>query len=152
MGFRKKLDIFLERTLAIIFAVMVINVLWQVFSRYLLGNPSSFTDELARYLLVWLGILGAAYVSGKSKHVAIDILPARCNKKVQKNMRLAVHVLIILFCLLALIIGGGRLVYLTFVLEQYSPSLRLPLALVYAILPLSGSLIVYYKISDILQK
>jgi TRAP-type C4-dicarboxylate transport system permease small subunit len=57
---------------------MVINVLWQVFSRYFTDNPSSFTDELARYLMMWLGILGAAYVGGRNEHVAIDFF---CQKK-----------------------------------------------------------------------
>ena len=51
---------------------MVINVLWQVFTRFFTATPSSFTDELARYLMIWLGILGAAYVAGKNEHVAID--------------------------------------------------------------------------------
>lgn len=152
IDFRKQLDKVLGNILVLIFAVMVINVLWQVFSRYVLGNPSAFTDELARYLLIWLGLLGAAYVSGKNAHVAIDIIPTRYNNKTQKKIKIVVLVLIILFCLFALVIGGVRLVYLTYVLEQFSPSLGVPLALVYAVLPISGLLIMYYKISDISKK
>lgn len=152
MDFRKKLDNILGNILVFIFSVMVINVLWQVFSRYVLGNPSAFTDELARYLLIWLGLLGAAYVSGRNAHVAIDIIPVRYNKKTQNKINRIVLALITLFCLFALVIGGARLVYLTYVLEQFSPSLGVPLALVYAVLPISGLLIIYYKISDILKK
>ena len=48
MKFRAQLDSVLEKTLVVIMSAMVINVLWQVFSRYILTNPSSFTDELAR--------------------------------------------------------------------------------------------------------
>lgn len=152
MDFRKKLDNILGNILVFIFSVMVINVLWQVFSRYVLGNPSAFTDELARYLLIWSGLLGAAYVSGRNAHVAIDIIPVRYNKKIQNKINRIVLALITLFCLFALVIGGARLVYLTYVLEQFSPSLGVPLALVYAVLPISGMLIIYYKISDILKK
>ena len=62
MKFRKKVDKILGTTLAIIMGVMVINVLWQVFTRFVIGTPSSFTDELARYLMIWVGVLGAAYI------------------------------------------------------------------------------------------
>ena len=62
MKLRSQIDSVLEKILVIIMSSMVINVLWQVFSRYILTNPSSFTDELARYLMIWVGVLGAAYV------------------------------------------------------------------------------------------
>jgi len=151
MDIRNKIDKVLAKLLIIIMSIMVINVLWQVFSRYFLGAPSSYTDELARYLMIWIGILGAAYVSGRNKHVAIDVLPSRLSAKSQKKLRLVVRILIILFCLFALVIGGSRLVYVTYVLDQYSPALQVPLALVYMVMPISGLLIIYYKISDILN-
>ncbi|WP_299164364.1 TRAP transporter small permease [uncultured Eudoraea sp.] len=152
MEIRNKIDKVLAKLLIIIMSIMVINVLWQVFSRYFLGAPSSFTDELARYLMIWIGILGAAYVSGRNKHVAIDVLPSRLSAKTQKKLRLVVRILIILFCLLALVIGGFRLVYVTYVLDQFSPALQVPLAVVYMVIPISGLLIIYYKISDILNQ
>ena len=152
MELRNTIDKILAKLLILIMSIMVINVLWQVFSRYFLGAPSSFTDELARYLMIWIGILGAAYVSGRNKHVAIDVLPSRLSVKTQKKLRLVVRILIILFCLLALVIGGSRLVYVTYVLDQYSPALQVPLALVYMVRPVSGLLIIYYKISDILNQ
>ncbi|WP_297695395.1 TRAP transporter small permease [uncultured Eudoraea sp.] len=152
MEIRNKIDKVLAKLLIIIMSIMVINVLWQVFSRYFLGAPSSFTDELARYLMIWIGILGAAYVSGRNKHVAIDVLPSRLNAKSQKKLKLVVRILIILFCLFALVIGGSRLVYVTYVLDQYSPALQVPLAAVYMVIPISGILIIYYKISDILNQ
>ncbi|HEA20549.1 hypothetical protein LCGC14_0827650 [marine sediment metagenome] len=152
MQLRKTIDKVLANALVIIMAVMVLNVLWQVFSRFLLGAPSSFTDELARYLLIWIGILGAAYVSGQNLHVAIDVLPKRFSEKTQKILKSIVSWLIILFSLFALVVGGARLVYITYVLDQHSPALQMPLALVYLVIPISGVLIIYYKLSDILTK
>ena len=152
MQLRKTIDKVLANMLVTIMAVMVLNVLWQVASRFILGSPSSFTDELARYLMIWVGILGAAYVSGRNMHVAIDVLPTRLNNKAQARLMLIVRILIILFCLLAMVIGGSRLVYITYVLGQNSPALQVPLAVVYMVIPLSGLLIIYYKISDILKK
>ncbi len=152
MELRKKIDRILGNVLATIMAVMVVNVLWQVCTRFILGDPSSFTDELARYLMIWVGVLGAAYISGRSMHVAIDLLPTRLNKQGQVKLKIFVNILIILFCFAALVVGGSRLVYITYTLQQYSPALQIPLALVYIIIPISGLLIIFYKISDILNK
>ncbi len=132
-------------------SVMVLNVLWQVFTRYVTDNPSAFTDELARYLMIWIGVLGAAYVSGKNLHVAIDILPSRASDKTQKRLKIIVSGLVILFALFAFVIGGSRLVYISYALGQHSPALQLPLAVVYLIIPVSGLLIMIYKISDLVN-
>ncbi|MDF4221576.1 TRAP transporter small permease [Maribacter sp. M208] len=148
---RNKIDSVLGKTLVLIMSIMVINVLWQVFTRYVTGNPSSFTDELARFLMIWIGVLGAAYVSGKNLHVAIDILPLRQSKQTQKKLKTIVTFLIILFVFFAFVIGGSRLVYISYVLGQQSPALQLPLAIVYLIIPISGLLIMYYKIFDLKQ-
>lgn len=149
MRFRTQIDQILGRTLVLIMSVMVINVLWQVFTRYVTGDPSAFTDELARYLMIWIGVLGAAYVSGRNLHVAIDILPSRANPKTRKKLKILVTVLVVLFVFFAFVIGGSRLVYISYILGQQSPALRIPLAAVYIILPISGLLIMYYKIADL---
>ncbi|WP_223552256.1 TRAP transporter small permease [Aestuariivivens sp. NBU2969] len=152
MPLRQKIDKVLGAVLVVIMTVMVINVLWQVFTRFILEDPSSFTDELARYLMIWVGVLGAAYISGRRMHVAIDLLPTRLKKEGQVRLKRIANSIIILFCFFALVIGGLRLVYITFILEQYSPALQIPLALVYLVIPISGILIIFYKVSDILSK
>ena len=152
MDLRKKVDKVLGWALVIIMSVMVVNVLWQVFSRYITGNPSSFTDELARYLMIWVGVLGAAYVSGRNMHVAIDVLPLRASTETQLLLFRIVNVLIILFAFFALVIGGSRLVYISYILGQHSPALNVPLALVYTVLPISGLLIIFYKATDLIYK
>ncbi|GAB1857238.1 TRAP transporter small permease [Flavobacteriaceae bacterium MHTCC 0001] len=151
MKTRQKIDTILGNILAFIMGVMVLNVLWQVFTRFVVGSPSSFTDELARYLMIWVGVLGAAYVSGKRMHVAIDVLPRKLSKEKQKQLKIVINMLIILFCFAALVIGGFRLVHITYALEQYSAALQIPLAFVYLVIPISGLLIMYYKISDIIN-
>ena len=152
MTLRKKIDKILGIVLIVIMSVMVINVLWQVFTRYVMTTPSSFTDELARYLMIWVGVLGAAFVSGKNMHVAIDVLPSKLNETNRKKLAKVVDGIIISFVFFAMVVGGIRLVYLTYILEQHSPALQIPLALVYLVLPLSGLLIIYYKTSDLLNK
>ena len=151
MKLREKINKVLGMVLAVLMAVMVINVLWQVFTRYVVGVPSSFTDELARYLLLWIGILGAAYVSGKKMHIAIDLVPSRLTPQARARLSVFVNLIVILFAVTVLVLGGARLVYITLLLEQYSPALQIPLGGVYTIIPISGLLVVYYKISDLLN-
>jgi TRAP-type C4-dicarboxylate transport system permease small subunit len=146
---RAKVDKVLNIMLVALMSVMVINVLWQVFSRYILGTPSSFTDELARFLLIWVGILGASYVSGKNMHIAINLTSSRLSPKKQKILATVNSLIIIGFVLATMVVGGCYLVYMTFILDQNSPALQIPLALVYLVLPVSGLLITYYKLSDL---
>lgn len=77
---RKKIDVVLKWTLIALMAFSVLNVLWQVFTRFVLHHPASYTEELARYLLIWIGLLGAAYAAGNKLHLAIDLFSAKLKK------------------------------------------------------------------------
>ncbi len=151
MTFKEKSDIYIGHFLAFLMALMLVSVVWQVFTRYILGAASDFTDELARYLLIWIGTLGAAYISGKKMHLAIDLLPKSLSGKANYRLNVIISLFVMVFALSVMIIGGSRLVYITFVLGQTSATLQIPLAYVYSILPISGLLIIYYKILDILN-
>jgi len=146
---RKTLDLILSRLLIIIMSVMVVNVVWQVASRYILQSPSTFTDELAGFLLIWLGLLGAAYLTGQNGHLAIDLLLDKLTGKNKMILDAIIRMLILFFAVSVLIIGGIRLVYLTFVLEQLSSVLQISLGYIYVVLPISGFIIAYYCIDDL---
>lgn len=147
---RAKVDRFLGAAVALLMGLMVLNVLWQVASRYLLGSPSIFTDELANYLLIWVGLLGAAYASGKKMHLAIDLLPNKLEGTRKRQLNLLITFFVVLFALTVMIVGGVRLVYLTLLLNQLSPSLQIPLGYIYLVIPISGLFIIYYSITNYL--
>jgi len=150
MNFRKKVDFILGWSVTVFMAVLVLNVLWQVTSRFVIGNPSSFTDELAGFLLIWVGLLGAAYATGQKQHLAIDLISQKMSLPRKRILDTAINSLIILFALVVLIIGGTNLSYLTFQLNQISSALQLPIGYVYLVLPLSGIFIIYYAATDII--
>jgi TRAP-type C4-dicarboxylate transport system permease small subunit len=125
-------------------AVAVVNVSWQVASRFVLGSPSSFTDELARYLLVWIGLLGAAYAAGEKRHIAVDLLPASLDARVGSGLALFTHAAVMLFALSVMLGGGARLVWLSFALGQTTAALGVPLGVVYTVVPLAGLLVAFY--------
>ncbi len=132
--------------LALVMGVLVVNVLWQVFTRFVLQSPSSFTDELARYLLIWVGLLGAAYVAGQQLHLAIDLLPNHLRGRAGHALGAVIEAIIAAFAITVMVVGGARLVGLTLLLGQTSAALQVPLGLVYIALPVSGALIAFYAL------
>jgi len=143
----------LEKTLALLMALLVLDVIWQVVTRFLLNNPSSFTDELARFLLIWLGLLGAALVSGHKMHLAIDLLSDRIRSpQIQKYLAIFIDAVVVIASLSIMVFGGSKLVYTIWILGQTSTALQVPLSVVYTIIPISGLLIIYFAIDDILSR
>ena len=94
---RSLLDGFLRGVISFLLAGMVLNVVWQVFTRFVLKSPSSFTEELARYSMIWLGLLGAAYCSGRKTHLALDLLTANLQGKRKRLSDLFIQSCLILF-------------------------------------------------------
>lgn len=149
---KDNVDNILAKTLVIIMAIMVINVLWQVFTRFIMNSPSSFTDELARYLLIWVALLGASYATGQKLHLSIDILPSKAGLKMQKYLFITINLLVASFAFFIMVIGGLNLVYITYSLEQYSAALEISLAFIYIVIPISGALIIFYSILNLYSK
>ena len=139
-------------TLVLLMGVAVMNVLWQVFTRFVLADPSSFTDELARYLLIWIGLLGASYAAGRQMHLAIDLLPSKLTGRPKFYLTAVIEFCVFLFALSVLVIGGIRLVALTLTLGQTSAALHVPLGYVYLVLPLSGLLIMFFSVGAVLRQ
>jgi len=151
MTLRKKIDKLLEWSLVFLMGILVLDVLWQVTSRYIMNSPSSFTDELAGYLLIWVGVLGTAYVAGKREHLAIDLLLQRSSAKRKFKLEMIIGVLVILFSVAVFIVGGTWLSYTRFYLDVRSSALGMPLGIVYLVLPISGILIAYFDIDNMIK-
>ena len=143
------IDKYLGNFLVLLIALMTLDVLWGVFTRYVIGHQAGWTEELARFLLIWIGILGAAYASGQRMHLAINLLETKLNLQNQQFLQKIISSLVILFAVSVMVIGGLRLVYITQVLGQQSAALRIPMSLVYGIVPVSGLLVVFYQINVI---
>ncbi len=141
---RRRIDRALAFLLIVLMGANVLNVLWQVFTRFVLKNPSSYTEELARFLLIWVALLGASYAMGRKLHLAIDIVVERLKGKPRALAELASLFLIFLFACVVMVIGGARLVFVTLTLDQTSAALQIKLGYLYLVLPLSGLLIMFY--------
>jgi hypothetical protein len=101
MTLRENIDKILEKFVAALMAILVVDVLWQVISRYVLSAPSSFTDELAGFLLIWVGLFGSAYVAGKKRAFGHRLVGAKIRSgqtEVSGDFHQSVHYHILIDC------------------------------------------------------
>lgn len=150
-GFKKRLDRSLGAVLVAMMAVAVLNVLWQVTARFVLGDPSTVTQDLARYLLIWLSILGASYVVGQRGHLALELLVENLSGRALRVVQFVILGCVAAFALFVMVVGGLRFVYIQATLGQTSPTLEWPLWTVYAVIPLSGLIMLVYTAIHTLQ-
>jgi TRAP-type C4-dicarboxylate transport system permease small subunit len=140
-SFLNKLIMFVGGVFTII---MVIGAIWQVFSRYVLGDPSTFTEELLRFGLIWTTMLGASYAFGTNQHLAITALLDKLKGKNQKSLRMVNDLFIIGFAGAVMIKGGLNIVATT--MAQLTPILHIPVGVIYSIVPISGTIIIIYQL------
>lgn len=141
------LDVILKNVLVALMVAMVASVSWQVISRYVFSSPSSWTEEVARFLMIWIGVLGAAYAFRTGVHLGLDILPKKLTGRPSVLLKYFTAAVVVLFSVTVLVVGGGSLVSLTWELRQYSAVLGLPIAFVYSVIPIAGMLICVYAIA-----
>ncbi|MGN1009073.1 MAG: TRAP transporter small permease [Butyricicoccus sp.] len=146
---RKVIDKIIEILCTLIMGYMVLDVCWMVIARFVLKNPSTTSEEVLRYLLVWTTMVGGAYAYGRRKHLAITMLTKKLSPRGQKILDICVQAVVILFCVVVMIMGDLRLVETTF--NQISSALHLPMPYVYASIIVGGVLIVFYAIIFILE-
>ncbi len=129
-------------------AVMVILTCWQVLTRYVLGNPSTWSEELVGYLFAWSTMFGAAIVSGERGHMNIPILADKLKGNNKKALNIFSEVVAMLFALSILVFGGVQITSLA--MGQMTSSLGVAVGVFYTVLPICGSLIVLYSILNII--
>lgn len=76
----KRLDFTLKHVATVFFILFFITVLVQVFFRYFLNSPLSWTEEAARYLNIWAVLLGAALTHKNQEHLRVDIIDRYVSK------------------------------------------------------------------------
>ena len=146
---RKIIDKIIEVMCTAIMGYVVLAVCWQVITRFVLKNPSTVTEEILRYLLVWTTMVGGAYAYGRRKHLSINMLAKKLPPRAQKLLDIFVQAVVIAFCVVVMIVGDLRLVETTF--DQISSALRLPMPYVYASILVGGVLIIFYAIIFIFE-
>lgn len=114
---------------------LVICVVWQVFSRYVLSAPSTMTDEMARFSMIWVGLLGAAYGVGAQSHLSIDLLTMNLRGKRSLSAGCFINICVLVFAA-GVLIGAVACWSLRFMLPaRFSSHAVTYWHIVYGVLP-----------------
>ena len=151
VSMKKALDRFLETLVAVSMAVLTIDVTWQVITRFILKNPSSWTEELATNLMIWVGLLGAAVALNYKDHLGIDYFVGKLPEKRRLWSEVFVHVCVTSFSFFVMFLGGLKLVTITFRFGQITPAMKLPMGYVYLAVPVAGIFLVIYSTEFLIE-
>lgn len=126
---------------------MTILVTWQVASRYLFNSPSAVSEVLSRYLFIWLVLIGGAYVFGLREHMAITFMRDKLPRALRLTMEIIGELATTTFGVLVLSIGGY--ITMTRQMNQLDSALQVPMGIIYAAIPISGIMMVFYCLYNI---
>lgn len=140
------LDRILETLVAVTMATLLIVVVWQVFSRKVLNDPSPWTEELAIFLLIWVGLLGGSVALNRGAHLGIDFLVGKLSPRGRLYVEMISFGIVALFSFFVMVVGGITLVREILALGQTSPALGWKMGHVYLALPISGFFLTLYSI------
>ncbi len=137
-----------EVILVLILTAMAVVVFLQVIFRYVLNFPLFWTEEFARYCLVWASLLGSAVAVKRGQHIAVTVLVERFPPALSRVCK--VLALIAVVMMLSIILWGGiQLVAIT--RAQISPALRMPMSVPYAAIPVGAALMLVHTVGFLIE-
>ena len=131
------------------FIAMTLLTCWQVFTRYVLSNPSSWSEELVGYLFAWMSLFGACLVTGERGHMNIQLLVEKVKPGMQKVLGIFAELIACIFAIVILVYGGVQISSLA--MGQMTSSLGVPIGVFYVVMPVCGVLIALYTIINIIE-
>lgn len=140
----------LECVLILAVALLVCDVVWGVFTRYAMGQQANWTEELARFLLIWVTLLGGAVAFGTKGHLGVDYFVGKFHPDARKTMAVIGHLVVMFFAGAIFLYGGSRIVSDALAMEQMTPALGWKMGYVYLALPISGVFMLIYTIENLL--
>lgn len=146
---RTWLDRVLRAICIVLFGLLVALVVWQVFTRLVLNDPSAWTEEAARYVFVWVSMIGIAIAVGEKADVVMDILVEKLPRHLQRGADVVAYLATLAFVAYVIVYGGFTQTALAW--NQTNPLLPLTQGQLYLALPLAGVLLSFYLILHILH-
>lgn len=132
-----------------LFVVLVLVVMWQVFTRQVLHSPSGWTTTVSQYVFIWLVLFSVAMVFGERGHVAVDFFVRLLPRRGRLIAAGVIDVSVLLFSLLGLVWGGIRGMSIS--CDQAIPGLPVTVGQMYLALPVAGVLIALFALEDLLR-
>ncbi len=140
----KGLDLVMRTIMSSVMLVLVIFGTYQIFTRWILNDPSTFTEELLRYLLIWAGMIGAAYCFFHDTHIKLTLVTDKLHGLPKTIVSVFSEIMVVAFVIFVYIWGGGQMAIKN--ASQLTAVLRLPMGLIYGCLPVTGVMVILSKI------
>jgi len=151
LTFKKWLDRSLVTLTAVTMGILVLDVTWQVITRFIIKSPSDWTEELATCLMIWVGLLGAAVALNRGAHLGIDYFVGKLPEKKRLYTEILVFLCVGVFSFSTLLLGGIKLVTITFMQGGRLPALGILLGYVYLAVPIAGFFLTLYSIEFLIE-
>jgi TRAP-type C4-dicarboxylate transport system permease small subunit len=162
----------LEAALILAVLVLVLDVLWGVLTRwsgsfvvwlseekgveawqFLPRGQNQLTEEIARFLLIWISLLGGAVAFGEKAHLGVDYFVGKFDLAAQKLIAVIGQIIVLIFAVSIFIVGGSSIV--TNNMQQLAPALGpqfgLQMGHVYLALPIAGAFMIIFTVERILE-
>ncbi len=149
--FKKGMTVALNWGLILAVLLLVVDVVWGVFTRYVMGEQAKWTEELARFLLIWVSLLGGAVAFGTKGHLGVDYFVGKFDPEARKLMAVVAHLIVLFFACAIFVYGGWRVVSDALAMEQMTSALRWKMGHVYLALPISGVFMAIYTIENLVE-
>jgi TRAP-type C4-dicarboxylate transport system permease small subunit len=140
---------FTEMAVFVIVLAMAFDVLIEVVFRYVLLLPIFWTEELARYCLVWSSLLAAGIALKRGQHIAVAFVTEKLPQRIRMAAALGGEILVA--AMVAIIFWGG--IYLVMLTRhQLSPAMRLPMSLPYMAIPTGAAVMLFHVLTSIYNR
>ena len=143
----KKVEKVLDTVMRFLMALAMLTLLvfgtWQIFTRWILGNPSTFTDELLRYMLIIAGFIGSAYCFYRDEHLALTLITDKAKGPFKLCLDIFIEICILFFVIYVFIYGGWQQAMTA---TNYSSVMHIPMKTLFMIEPICGILIVLARV------
>ena len=139
----KVLDAVMRFLMALAMLTLVVFGTWQIFTRWVLQDPSTFTDELLRYVLIIAGMIGSAYCFYRDEHLALTLITDKAKGPFKVILEVFIELCILFFVIYVFIYGGIKL---SATATNKSSVMQIPMKTLYLVEPICGVLIVLARL------
>lgn len=141
ISFMDKINKVLKWLLALMLAVTFATLCLQVFSRFVFQIPVTWTEELSRYLMIWIAFIGASLAVRHQQLIRIEVILSFLPRGMQVAVQLAAALVTLVFCAVVFYYG---LELIEVVKIQTSPALHVPMSIPYSAIPV-GCLLIFFN-------
>lgn len=134
--------------LSLMLSGIVVLIGLQVFLRYALGDPLTWSEEVARYLMVWFSLLGAVLGIRHYSHVGVDFFIEKLPAKLRLYVRAVGQAVSLVFISVVTVKGFDLSIDKFFI---PSPAANIPMGIVYLSIPVSGALMILFQLEIIIK-